>query len=157
MNRHPTQAYKQAPWRKQIQIAAMFLVALLSMALVAGIYLEITARTATAAIQIQELEVERKNYQRINANLEAQLGQLLSIDQMAKRADEMGYIETTDDNKQYLVIAGYPGRQPVTIANKVVTTPVRAETLRFTYTESLSEWIVNKLTRADQDSTAGDQ
>ncbi len=39
-----TQAYSQAPWRKQLQLIGIFLVVLVFFALVAGIYLSVTAR-----------------------------------------------------------------------------------------------------------------
>jgi hypothetical protein len=40
-----TQAYSQAPWRKQMQIIGLFLLVLVLTALV-GIYLSVTARAA---------------------------------------------------------------------------------------------------------------
>ena len=52
------QAYSQAPWRKQLQIIGLFSLILVFGALVAGIYLNVSARAATAGRDIQSKQEE---------------------------------------------------------------------------------------------------
>ena len=64
-----TQAYRLTPWRSQLQIIGMFLLILVMIALVAGIYLNVTARAATIGRQIQNLHEEIQVNERVNADL----------------------------------------------------------------------------------------
>ncbi len=47
-------AYKQAPWRVQRQWIGVFLLAVIGAAMVAALYLDVTAHAALAGRQIQE-------------------------------------------------------------------------------------------------------
>ncbi|WP_218570461.1 hypothetical protein, partial [Pseudomonas sp. Kh13] len=50
-------AYKQAPWRRQIQIVGAFMLVLVIVATIAGLYLSISGRAAAAGRRIQQLEM----------------------------------------------------------------------------------------------------
>ena len=50
--RNLTQAYSQAPWRKQLKFIGLFLLLVVFVALIAGIYLDVTARAATIGREI---------------------------------------------------------------------------------------------------------
>jgi len=49
-------AYKQAPWRIQLQWIGIFLLGLVLMASITGVYLNISAQAATAGRMIQFIE-----------------------------------------------------------------------------------------------------
>jgi len=49
------QAYKQAPWRVQLQWIGLFLLGLVLVAGITGLYLNISAQAATAGRKIQSL------------------------------------------------------------------------------------------------------
>jgi hypothetical protein len=51
------QAYSQAPWRSQTQLIVVFMLMVVTTALVAFIYLNTTAQAATIGRQIQEMQV----------------------------------------------------------------------------------------------------
>ena len=55
-----TQAYRQTPWRTQLQWIGLFLLALILLATVAGIYLSVSAGAAAVGREIQQLEYERE-------------------------------------------------------------------------------------------------
>ena len=57
-----TQAYSQAPWRKQMYMIGVILLVLVSAAIIAGIYLNVTARAAAVGRQIQEMQVRVYGY-----------------------------------------------------------------------------------------------
>ena len=100
------QAYLQAPWRRQLQIALTFLLVLISVAIVAYIYLSVTTRAAAVGREIQYMQVQMAGYHGLTeqdtgsmpieelkqniANLESQLGQLTSFEVMDERAKELG-------------------------------------------------------------------
>ncbi len=51
-------AYKQAPWRIQRQWIGTFLLAVLGIAMVAALYLDVTAQAAISGREIQDLADE---------------------------------------------------------------------------------------------------
>src|SRR5512135_2014663 len=57
-----THAYSQAPWRKQTYMIGVILLLLVCTAIVAGIYLNVTARAAAVGRQIQEMQVRVYGY-----------------------------------------------------------------------------------------------
>ena len=73
-----TQAYSQAPWRKQLAMIVLFLLMVLFVALVAGIYLDVTARTATIGREVQIMQREIESLKLVNADLNSQLAVLVS-------------------------------------------------------------------------------
>src|SRR4030067_1656418 len=100
-----TQAYSQAPWRRQMYMIGVILLILVCAAIVAGIYLNVTARAAAVGRQIQEMQVRVYGYhyltsdpgevtvpieeleQRI-ANLTSQLAILTSYKVMQERGKD---------------------------------------------------------------------
>ena len=57
-----TQAYSQAPWRKQMYMIGVILLFLVCAAIIAGIYLNVTALAAAMGRQIQEMQVRVYGY-----------------------------------------------------------------------------------------------
>ena len=57
VSRFTKQAYSQAPWRSQTQLIVVFMLVVVTTALVAFIYLNTTAQAATIGRQIQEMQV----------------------------------------------------------------------------------------------------
>ncbi len=88
-------AYKQAPWRTQRQIIGIFLLAVVLVAMVAGIYLNISARAALAGREIQVLEREIETTRRKIADLETELAVQMSTSVMKARAEELGFVPVT--------------------------------------------------------------
>ncbi len=134
-------AYRQAPWRVQVQWILMFLLALLMVAFIAAIYLSVSARSANTGREIQGIQSDMEVIQRENADLETQLAQLTSAGQMQKRANEMGFVSIQPGSETYLVIPGYAGRQPAVLAPPPGPGMVPAPLIQPDYTQSLWEWI----------------
>lgn len=136
-----THAYSQAPWRKQLQLIGLFMLAVIVVALVAGIYLNVTARTATIGRNIQSLRFNIREQELEIADLESQLALLTSNREMQSRAEELGFSQVDSDDIFFMVVPGYSGRQAVRIANQEIRPLPQTKTLSSDYTQSLFDWV----------------
>jgi cell division protein FtsL len=135
------QAYKQAPWRTQLQWSGTFLLVLVTVVLIAGLYLSISARAATAGLEIQSLELLKEESSRNMADLRNQLAFLTSEAQMAKRAKDLGFRRKDASAPVYLVIPGYTGRKLALLAPPPGLDMITQPILKPAYTQSLWEWL----------------
>ncbi len=143
-----TQAYSQAPWRKQLQIIGLFLLALVFVALVAGIYLNVTARAASVGRDIQSLQRQIDEIQDTNADLQSNLAFMTSTSEMERRARDLGFKPVETDQTLFLSVPGYIERQPVVLAPAPGPITVGAPSTPPEFTESLFEWLRKELLRS---------
>lgn len=136
-----TQAYSQAPWRKQMQVIGLFLLLLVLTALVAGIYLSVTARAATIGREVLLMQGDIEQHQLENADLQTQLAAVESSDQMEQRAKALGFEPIQKDQPLYLVVSGYVRRDRVTLAPPPAPVTVVAASLPPDFTQSLFDWL----------------
>jgi cell division protein FtsL len=133
-------AYKQAPWRVQRQYVGAFLLIVIVVALVSALYLDVTARSALAGREIQDLQIDITTVQRMNADLETELAGLTSSSAMQQRALELGYRPVKPGELDYVFVPGYAAPEPdILLAAVDVNEPVYR--LPAQYTESLLEWL----------------
>jgi cell division protein FtsL len=137
-------AYKQAPWRIQRQWIGIFLLALICAAMIAALYLDVTARTAVAGREIQELRIQMTTVQRENADLETRLADLTSTEVMQRRALEQGYRPVLPGELDYVAVPGFITPEPDILLAAADTAP-RIETLPAAYTQSLLEWFGDRV------------
>ena len=132
-------AYKQAPWRVQRQYVGAFLLAVIGLAMIAALYLDVTARAAGAGREIQELRFEIATVQRTNADLETRLADITSTTEMERRALELGYRPVKPGELDYVAVPGFAVPEPEILlaAQDVIS---RSQTLPEEYTQSLLEW-----------------
>lgn len=135
------QAYRQAPWRVQLQWAGLFLLGLVIAVLIAVVYLNISAQAAAAGLDAKANEQEKEDTQRSIADLRNKLAVLTSQEVMEKRAEELGFVDTSAENTTYLMVQGYPGRQPVVMAPPPSPERVSQPIVKPAYTQSLWEWL----------------
>ena len=133
-------AYKQAPWRVQRQYIGAFLLFVIGTAMVAALYLDVTARTTLAGREIQNLQIEISASQRTNADLETELARLTSSAAMQRRALELGYRPVKPGELDYIFVPGYVSLEP-DILLAATDNPPRMDRLPDEYTESLLEWL----------------
>jgi len=137
-------AYRQAPWRVQRQYVGAFLLAVIVVALVSALYLDVTARSALAGREIQDLRVGITAIQRSNADLETELASLTSSAAMQRRALELGYRPAKPGELDYVFVPGYIAPEPeILLEADDVTVPDYR--LPEEYTESLLEWFDNRV------------
>ncbi len=133
--------YSQAPWRKQLQIIALFLLGLVIIALIAGIYLSVSARATAVGRDIQKMQGEISELDRMNEDLQSELAKILSSSHMEARARTLGFVETPPDQIVYLKVPEYMERQSIILAPSSERSVVRAISMPPEYTESLFEWL----------------
>lgn len=157
-----TNAYEQAPWRKQMYMIGVILLILVSAAIVAGIYLNVTARAAAVGRQIQEMQVRVYGYhyltsdagesivpleeleQRI-ANLNSQLAILTSYQVMQDRVKDLNLEPIDSEHIQYIVVPGYVDRQTSSLAPPPEPMVVNASAIDPQFKESLFEWVAEQI------------
>jgi len=132
-------AYRQAPWRVQRQWVGVFLLFVIGAAMIAALYLDVTARAAIAGREIQETRFEITTIQRSNADLETQLAKLTSTEEMERRALALGYRPVQTGELDYVAVPGFVAPEPaILLAAEDVTVP--DQTLPSEYSQSLLEW-----------------
>jgi hypothetical protein len=135
------QAYSQTPWRRQMQMIGFFAAAVASLALLAGLYLNVTARAATAGRSVQDLQDQRAQLQQQIENLETNLAFITSIEQMQARAGELGFAPVQPGAITYLNVEGYRGRAAMQLAPRAGSQFGLRTRLPAAYTESLFDWL----------------
>jgi hypothetical protein len=159
-----THAYSQAPWRKQMNMIGVILLLLVCAALVAGIYLNVTARAAAVGREIQEMQVRVYGYhyligesgetyvpieeleQKI-ANLSSQLAYLTSYTVMQERVKDLNLAPIAADQIEYLEVPGYIDRQTTSLAPPPVPVVVNASLIDPQFKESLFDWVTEQARR----------
>ncbi|HEX7568739.1 MAG TPA: hypothetical protein VF355_09265 [Anaerolineaceae bacterium] len=141
MNAKIMQAYKQAPWRVQLQHLFYIVLAIVMILVVAALYLNISAQAATAGLDFQGYEWQRQDLERQIANNIAILGQITSEENMVARAKALGYTPIAMDKAVYVVVPGYTGRQPAIFAPAPSSDMLADPIIKPSYTQSLWEWL----------------
>jgi cell division protein FtsL len=135
------QNYTQAPWRKQLQFAGLFSLALVVVALVAGVYLSVSARSATVGRHIQDMQREIDGLDNEIEDLQSRLAVLMSSGSMEERARSLGFERINAEETIYLSVEGYAGKQPLRLAPYITRTAVEARGIPPEYTESVFTWL----------------
>jgi hypothetical protein len=138
---HLTQSYSQAPWRKQLQIIGVFLLVLVFVALISGIYLNVSARAAKAGRAIQDMQSDIEALGLDIEDRQSELAMILSSRSMEERAIAMDFEVVETDEIVYLTVPGYTERQSVILAPISERVIVKAPVMPPEYTESLFTWI----------------
>jgi hypothetical protein len=146
------QAYKQAPWRIQIQWIGLFLLGLVLIASTTGLYLNISAQAAGAGRNVQSLEYDIDDIHNEIAALRSDLAKAKSTEKMLTRAEELGYKMLNPSQAVYLEIPGFDPNQKLVLAPTRLNTISEAPSLQPSYTLSLWEWMSEKFWRITPDT-----
>ncbi len=149
-----TQAFKQAPWRNQVQFVGLFLLALVVIVLVASVYLSISGRAAAAGLRSYSYSLQRQELERSIANYKAQIANLTSSAVMEKRAKEAGFQRIDPSQAVYVLVPGYAGRQPVVLAAPPGISDSGVSLVKSIYRQSLWDWMFSGINRLS-DSVGG--
>lgn len=137
-------AYKQAPWRVQRQYVGAFLLVVIGLAMIAALYLQVTARAAATGRNIQEMRIQITAIQRANADLETKLAKLTSASEMQRRALELGFRPVTPGELDYVPVAGFVAPEPA-ILQAAVDSGYFPQPLSEEYSQSLIEWFNERI------------
>lgn len=140
-----TQAYSQAPWRKQLQWIGLFMLALIIVAMVAGIYLSVSAQASTAGREIQIMYAEMEKIRRNIEDMETRIAYLVSNSEMEKRAEELGFLSIESDEIFYILVPGYIKPGQANLAEPPGSTLPSIPTISPEYTQSLVDWLSERV------------
>lgn len=141
------QKVRQAHWRVQRQWIGLFLLGLVAVSMVAGLYLNITVRATLAGREIQTIQSDIIDKTRENSDLENQLAGLNSVKSMQNRAEAMGFQPVSPEEITYVVVPGYS--PPSAVDMRPTETPNQDQAQNPIhhpeYNESLFDWIARAL------------
>lgn len=136
--------YSQAPWRRQSQIVGLILVIVVFSVLFATVYLHISARTAEVGRQIQVMQNEIDELDRMNEDLRSQLALIRSSEEMERRASTLGFNPVQMDEITFLTVPGYVEPQIFVFQIQPEEDLQALTKLPDEYTESLFTWMRRK-------------
>jgi cell division protein FtsL len=138
--------YQDVPLRLQRQWITAFLVVMVLVSTIAGLYLNIASRTAIAGREIQHLQRLITVNQRANADLQTQIAMLLSSDSLEERALAAGYVPLQGADLKYMVVPGYFPQKGISLVSPAAQT----EDIRLSpeYSESLFSWLSRQIETA---------
>jgi hypothetical protein len=159
-----THAYSQAPWRRQVYMIGVILLFLVCAAIIAGIYLNVTARAAAIGRQIQEMQVRVYGYHYLTgdaganyvpieeleqniANLTSQLAFATSYQVMQERVKDLNLDPISADHIEYMEVPGYVDRQTSILAPPPEPMVVNASTIDPQFKESLFDWVAGQVSK----------
>jgi cell division protein FtsL len=145
MKKRILQAYKQAPWRVQIQWIGMFLLAVVLISAVAGVYLSINSQAAAAGREIQSLEYQISEMNKEIAELRVDLAIERSTEKMTTRAEALGFKLIDPKEAVYLRVPGYDPDDELILAPPRVNIISESPTLQSSYKLSLWDWFVDNI------------
>ncbi|HQV62446.1 MAG TPA: hypothetical protein PKV19_00490 [Anaerolineales bacterium] len=141
---HLVHAYKVSPWRVQRQWIGTALLAVVALAMVATLYLDVTSQAAIAGREIQDLTALITEGQQVSADLQTQLASLTSASVMEERALELGFRPMASIEAEYLVVPGYFQPEPE-ILSSIPRPQLSALTIPPEYNESLLDWVDERI------------
>lgn len=141
MNQKIIQAYRQAPWRTQLQWIGWFLLVLVVAMITAGVYLYISAQATASGTEIHALELERENLNIRIADMRTQQAFLNSSVVMKVRAEQLGFRPAQQEDLVYLPVPGYSGRTATLLAPPPTASAKSDSLLKPAFKESLWEWL----------------
>jgi cell division protein FtsL len=150
-----TQAFKQAPWRKQMQLTGMILLGLVVVVVVAGVYLSISGKAASAGLDAYRLNLERQTLERKIADRKAQIAQLTASSAMELRAKNLGFKRIDPEDAVYIPIPGYTGRQVVVLAAPPGIDESARSFVLPAYRQSVWDWLFQGINRLSESVAGG--
>lgn len=131
------QAYRQSPWRIQLQWIGMFLLLLVLVAAIAGVYLNLSARSAASGRQVQMLENKIEDLNMEINDLSTKLAKISSSQAMLSRLVESEYILINPNQAFYLEVSGFEPDTEFVLAPPASENTVSSPVLKPEYSNSL--------------------
>jgi len=139
------QAYRQAPWRVQLQWLGFFLLGVVLVAAVAGVYLNLSARASSAGRAIQSLENKVDAYQREINDLSTRLAYISSSEQMYLRLKDTDLALLDPKQAIYIEVPGFISSPDIVLAPPAEVASVQTPVIKSQYTNSLWDWFVENI------------
>ncbi len=135
------QAYEQAPWRKQLQWIGVFLLILVSLAVIAGIYLSISGQAAATGRRVQNLEMQVESLKLEINDLSTQLAEISSARALNERLKGTDMVTLDPAQALYVEVPGYLPEEKIALAPPPSPEKASAVELLPEFTASLWDWL----------------
>lgn len=135
------QAFRQAPWRVQLQYIGVFMLALVTVLVIAGIYLSISGQAAAAGLASYANDQKQQDLERQIADRKARLALMTSANVMEARAKELGFERIDPANAVYVEMPGYTGKSAMVLAPPPGIAATVEPVIKSTYRQSLWDWL----------------
>ncbi len=137
-----SRAFKQAPWRIQVQVIASLAAGAIVIAALGGLYLTEASRAATAGRDVQSLQVAKSDLQFVIDRQTALIAQAKSVSRLQDRAVQLGFVPAETDQIDFVVVDGYYGPQ---LPGPAETPATAAPPALHDYDQTLGAWLANQL------------
>ncbi len=136
-----SRAFKQAPWRVQVQlIASLAAIAIVIVAL-GGLYLIEASGAATAGRDVQSLQLQKAELELAIDRQRALIASAKSVARLEARTRELGYTPAQAGQLDFVLVEGYYGPQlHVPVAADPAPQPELPD-----YNETLGTWLAGAL------------
>lgn len=155
MKKRLLQAHKQSPWRVQMQWIGLFLLGLVLVSAITGVYLSISAQAAAAGRNIQSLNYEINLINDEIADLTTDLAAAQSVEKMMKRAKELGFRMLDPNEAVYIEVPGLDPYAELELAPPRVNVLQETPLIQPTYKSSLWDWFVSNIWQVSVETTGG--
>jgi cell division protein FtsB len=99
---------RHSRWKLQGRSAIGVLLVLLALSLLGWIYLTQASYVATTSRRVQKLEREKARLEQENLQLMTEIAELESVNRLAARAAELGFVAAPIEESEFLIVADMP-------------------------------------------------
>jgi hypothetical protein len=138
-------AYKLAPWREQTRLLAIGLAMVFGLMTMLGLFIFTGAQAAEAGLRVQSLIRERDWWLRRLEAQESDLTRKQSEEWMRKRASELGFVEASAQDLDYLVVSEIPATESIPASPTSHLYTKEGVALSPAYRETFLEWILRSV------------
>jgi cell division protein FtsB len=121
------------------------MLAMILVAMVAGIYLSVSAQASMAGREIQIMYAEMEDIRRNIEDMESQIAYLVSNAEMEKRAQELGFTPVSSEDIFYILVPGYSKPDQAELAGSPGTPLPIIPMVAPEYTQSLVDWLSERV------------
>lgn len=157
MAKKTKQAYKQAPWRRQLRSIGMSLMPVIAIVVVVSIYLIISGEAAAAGLEIMEMHYDEEEILRIIANHRTELAWNTSYSEMQKRTEKAGFETAPAEAIHFMTVEGYQGQNTALLAVPLDSENTLGPLVNEYYQESLWEWFYSTFLTTSKSDNGGTQ
>lgn len=129
-NKSRTEKRKSLLRLSEAQAALTWGVIMILAALVGAIYLYQASQIAGVGREVQVLQYELDEVKRISADLEREIAEAQSLDRLQEEALRLGFIRSSPENVEYMIIPGVPPQTSPELKPEIVTQPEPVESIR---------------------------
>ncbi|MEO8608345.1 MAG: hypothetical protein ABI690_10705 [Chloroflexota bacterium] len=100
-------ALRDTPFKLQRQAVALAGLGLFVAIIIGALYLAQSTSVATLGRQLEELIAKRDQLEQTNEQLRSSIAELRSVPRLLSRAKDLGFVDSGQQNIEYLVVQGY--------------------------------------------------